>query len=133
MSPLAIRQFPSELPFPFSKAVEAGGFLFLSGQVSMADTGEPIYGDIQTQTRNVMQAIRRTLRDCGSDWDAVVKATVWLSDMKHFPAFNQEYRTFFSQGFPARSVVGCQLAFGLDVEIEVQAIKKDRCQRKPLP
>ena len=124
MTSTEIKRYSSELPFPFSKAIEAGGFLFLSGQVSMSEIGEPIHGDVKTQTRNIMEGIKRTLIACGSDLNAVIKATVWLSDMKHFAEFNQEYRTFFPDGFPARSVVSCNLAFGLDVEIEVQAIKK---------
>ncbi len=124
MPSLEIKRFPTALPFPFSKAVEAGGFLFLSGQVSMSETGEPLYGDVKTQTRNIMTGIERTLLACGSDLDAVVKVTVWLSDMNHFTDFNQEYRTFFPHGFPSRSVVSCNLAFGLNVEIEVQALKK---------
>ncbi|MBS1155484.1 MAG: endoribonuclease [Proteobacteria bacterium] len=119
-----IKRYPSDLPFPFSKAVEAGGFLFLSGQVSMSETGEPVFGDIKTQTRNIMAGIQGTLLACGSDLDAVVKVTVWLSDMKHFSDFNQEYRSYFPNGFPTRSVVSCNLAFGLDVEIEVQALQK---------
>ncbi len=119
---MEIQRFKSELPFPFAKAIAAGGFLFLSGQVAMSENGEPIYGDVQTQTRHVMANIKRTLLECGSNLDAVVKVTVWLSDMKHFTAFNQEYASFFSQGFPARSVVSCKLAFDLDVEIEVQTL-----------
>jgi 2-iminobutanoate/2-iminopropanoate deaminase len=124
MTLLEIKRFPSDLPFPFSKAVEAGGFLFLSGQVSMSETGEPLHGDVTIQTRNIMAGIERTLLACDSGLDAIVKVTAWLSDMKHFAAFNQEYRTFFPHGFPSRSVVSCNLAFGLDVEIEVQALKK---------
>nr|WP_321270021.1 RidA family protein [uncultured Tolumonas sp.] len=117
-----IKRYQSELPFPFAKAIAAGGFLFLSGQVSISESGEPIYGDVQTQTRHIMASIKHTLLACGSSLDAVVKVTVWLSDMKHFAAFNQEYASFFPQGFPARSVVSCKLAFDLDVEIEVQAL-----------
>lgn len=124
MTSLEIKRFPSELPFPFAKAVEAGGFLFLSGQVSMSETGEPLHADVAIQTRNIMAGIERTLLACDSGLDAIVKVTVWLSDMTHFAAFNQEYRTFFPNGFPTRSVVSCNLAFGLDVEIEVQALKK---------
>ncbi|EEG09667.1 RidA family protein [Pseudogulbenkiania ferrooxidans] len=124
--PYAITRFASELPFPFSRAVEAGGFLFLSGQVSMSETGEPIRGDVQTQTHNIMAGIERTLLSCGSDLSAVVKVTVWLSDMKHFAEFNQAYAVYFPEGFPVRSVVSCKLAFDLDVEIEVQALAPNK-------
>lgn len=118
----AITRFSSTLPFPFSRAVQAGGFLFLSGQVSMSEQAEPMRSDITTQTHNIMAAIERTLQSCGSSLNAVVKVTVWLSDMKHFAEFNQAYAAYFPAGFPARSVVCAKLAFELDVEIEVQAL-----------
>jgi len=117
-----MKRYITELPFPFSKAISAGGFLFLSGQVAMSEQGEPIYGDVKSQTRHVMESIKKTLLACGSDLNSVIKVTVWLSDMKHFAAFNEQYASFFSNGFPARSVVSCKLAFDLDVEIEVQAL-----------
>ncbi len=117
----AIIRYPTELPFPFAKAVAANGFLFLSGQVAMDDSGSPQYGDVPTQTRLILNNLQRTLIACGGAWEQVVKVTVWLSDMAHFAAFNQEYQRHFPAGFPARSVVSCQLAFGLDVEIELQA------------
>jgi len=116
-----IIRYPTELPFPFAKAVAANGFLFLSGQVAMDDSGNPQYGDVPTQTRLILNNLQRPLIACGGAWEQVVKVTVWLSDMAHFAAFNQEYQRHFPTGFPARSVVSCQLAFGLDVEIELQA------------
>ncbi|ANC42034.1 enamine deaminase RidA [Hafnia alvei] len=119
-----IHRFASELPFPFAKAVQAGDFLFLSGQVSMSAEGKPIYGSVAEQTENIMQSIAKTLSECGSDLDSVVKVTVWLSDMKHFAEFNQVYETYFKQGFPARSAISCDLVMGLDVEVEVQAVIK---------
>ncbi|WP_252346115.1 pyridoxal-phosphate dependent enzyme [Paludibacterium sp. B53371] len=116
-----IQRYPSERPFPFARAVAAGDFLFLSGQVAMSASGEPLPGDVASQTHHIMQAIQRTLQHCGTDLDAVVKVSVWLSDMQHFAAFNQAYRHYFPRGLPARSVVSSRLAFDLDVEIEVQA------------
>lgn len=120
-----ITRFSSSLPFPFSRAIQAGGFLFLSGQVSMSDQAEPLRGDIATQTHNIMAAIERTLQSCGTELSAVVKVTVWLSDMQHFAEFNQAYAAYFPAGFPVRSVVSARLAFDLDVEIEVQALAPD--------
>lgn len=117
-----MKRYESPIPFPFSRAVEANGFLFLSGQVSMNAKGEPIHGSIQQQTLTVLRNIAETLESCGSSLDKVVKVTVWLSDMAHFQAFNEAYKTCFPNGFPARSTVVSQLAFGLDVEIEVQAV-----------
>lgn len=114
--------YNSTLPYPFARAVEANGFLFLSGQVSMNSSGEPVHGSVEEQTLLIMKNIQETLASCGSTINRVVKVTVWLSDMAHFQTFNQVYRTCFPDGFPARTTVVSKLAFGLDVEIEVQAL-----------
>ena len=116
-----IVRYPSELPFPFSRAVRAGGFLMLSGQVPMTATGEVVKGTIEEQTEAVMTRIGETLQHCGADFSQVVKATVWLSDMKHFSGFNEVYKRYFEAGLPVRSTVTSGLALGVDVEIEVQA------------
>lgn len=117
----SIRRYPSDLPLPFSKAVRAGGFLFLSGQVPLDDQGQPLRGDIGMQTRAVMDRIAATLAQAGASLDNVVRATVWLSDLSTFGAFNEAYRTYFGNGFPARSTVQAKLAMDVGVEIEVQA------------
>ncbi|MQT60841.1 RidA family protein [Pseudomonas sp. FSL R10-1350] len=116
-----IKRYPSHLPFPFSRAIRVGDFLFLSGQVSMNAQGEVVRGDISVQTEAVMTRISETLAECGVGFDQVVKATVWLSDMQHFTGFNEVYKRHFPNGFPVRSTVGAQLALGVDVEVEVQA------------
>ena len=116
-----IKRYPSHLPFPFSKAIRVGDFLFLSGQVPMNAQGEVVRGDISVQTEAVMTRISETLAECGVGFDQVVKATVWLSDMQHFTGFNEVYKRHFPNGFPVRSTVGAQLALGVDVEVEVQA------------
>jgi len=117
-----LTHYPSTLPYPFARAVEANGFLFLSGQLSMNAQGEPVTGTIEQQTQRVMNNIATTLQSCGSSLDKIVKVTVWLSDMQHFSAFNTHYSEYFTAGFPARTTVVSRLAFGLDVEIEVQAV-----------
>lgn len=116
-----IQRFPSSLPFPFSRAVKAGGFLFLSGQIPMSASGEVVKGDIQAQTRAACERIGESLQACGARFDQVVKATVWLSDMSHFAGFNEVYKEFFGAALPVRSTVASALALGVDVEIEVQA------------
>jgi len=118
----SIKHSPTALPFPFSSAVEVGGFLFLSGQVAMTADATPIRGDVQSQTQVIMDNISRTLAAHGAKLEDVFKVTVWLSDMKHFSDFNQAYAAYFTNGFPVRSVISAKLAFDLDVEIEVQAI-----------
>ena len=116
-----LQRFPSTLPYPFSKAIRVGDFLFLSGQIPMSADGEVVRGDIQAQTAAVMTRIGETLAECGSSFDQVVKATVWLSDMQHFAGFNEVYQRHFSNGYPVRSTVSTGLALGVDIEIEVQA------------
>ncbi|MGS4679515.1 RidA family protein [Enterobacter soli] len=117
-----MKKYASTMPFPFSRAVEANGFLFLSGQLSMTNTGEPVKGSVEEQTRLVLQNVEATLKACGSSLDKIVRITVWLSDMAHFQAFNNAYRPHFPDGFPARTTVVSRLAFDLDVEMEVQAL-----------
>lgn len=119
---MSVQRFPTDKPFPFSDMVKANGFLFLSGQVSMTPEGEPLPGSVTEQTQRIVDAIERTLARAGAALNDIVRVQVWLSDMKYFAEFNAAYRSRFPHGFPARSVVASRLAFGLDVEIEVQAI-----------
>lgn len=116
-----IARYPSTLPLPFSRAVRAGGFLFLSGQIPMDQDGQVVRGDIAAQTRATMDRIGESLAIAGAGFDDVVKATVWLSDLTLFQQFNAVYQSYFPNGFPVRSAVEAKLAFGVDVEVEVQA------------
>ncbi len=110
------------LPYPFAKATEVNGVLYLSGQVAMTDNAEPLYGSVSEQTAVILNNIASTLNNLGSDISRIYKVTVWLSDMAHFHEFNREYARWFTGNYPARSVVSASLAFDLDVEIEVQAL-----------
>jgi reactive intermediate/imine deaminase len=116
-----ITRYPSALPAPFSKAVLAGGFLFLSGVLPMDAQARIVEGDVQEQTRVVLARIAATLAELGSGMRDVVRATVWLGDLEDFGAFNQEYAKHFPDGLPARSCVQAVLYKGAKVEIEVQA------------
>ena len=116
-----IQRFATPLPVPFSKAVKANGFVFLSGQLAMDATGNILGTDIQEQTRFVLERIAATLQEVGSSMADVVKATVWLSSLDDFAAFNEEYRKHFVGGLPVRSTVEAKLYRGALVEIEVQA------------
>jgi len=120
----AIIRVPSELPFPFSKAVHAGGFIFLSGQIPIDHEGKPVRGPIADQTRVVLDRVAATLKECGAGMEDVVRVTVWLSDLTLFAEFNQIYREYFQQtALPVRSTVSAVLAFDVDVEIEVTAYR----------
>jgi 2-iminobutanoate/2-iminopropanoate deaminase len=119
-----IERIPTPLPVPFSKAVRAGGFLFLSGQLAMDANGNIVEGDITVQTRVVLERIAATLQECGATMGDVLKTTVWLRSLDDFAAFNDEYRKHFSAGLPARSTVEAKLYRNAKVEIEVTALAR---------
>ncbi len=116
-----LKHYPSTLPLPFSKAIRAGNLLLLSGQVSMSSNGEVIKGSITEQTNTIMERIGETLRECGADYNNIIKTTVWLTSMEHFSEFNEAYKKYFVENLPVRSTVTAGIALDLDVEIEVQA------------
>ena len=121
-------RYPSPLAAPLSKAVRAGDFLFLSGQTPKNADLTPLRGDIQTQTRNVLEAIQASLAEHGLGMEHVVRATCWLSDIKFMKSFNEVYSSYFIEGLPVRSTVEAKLSQDVDVEIEVTAwspTKKD--------
>ena len=122
---IAIRRYPTPLPVPFSKAVRAGDFLFLSGVLAMDAQARIVDGDIQVQTKVVLERIAATLEECGATMAQVVRATIWLADLADFAAFNAEYAKHFGGGLPARSCVQAVLYQGAKVEIEVQAFVRD--------
>ena len=121
----AIRRYPTPLPVPFSKAVRAGDCLFLSGVLAMDAQANIVEGDIQVQTKVVLERIAATLEECGATMAQVVKATIWLADLGDFAAFNAEYAKHFGGALPARSCVQAVLYKGAKVEIEVQAFVRD--------
>jgi reactive intermediate/imine deaminase len=119
-----ITRIPSELPFPFSRAVRAGGFIFLSGQIALDDAGLPVQASIEDQTKLVLDRVAATLAICNASLADVVRVTVWLSDLALFARFNEVYRAYFPpSALPARSTVRAALAFDVDVEMEITAYK----------
>lgn len=106
---------------PFSKAVRAGDFVFLSGQVAMGDDGAIVAGGIEAQTRRAIENIRAILMPLNLDLKDVVKATVWLADTRDFWSFNGVYREYFGEALPARSCVRADMMVDCKVEIEVTA------------
>ncbi|MCJ2130798.1 RidA family protein [Methylobacterium sp. E-045] len=115
-------RYPSPLPAPLSKAVRAGPFLFLSGQTPKNPDLTPLRGDIKAQTANTLDAIKATLNEFGLDLGAVIRCTVWLSDIGLIKDFNEIYMDYFRDSLPVRSTVEAKLVNGVDVEIEVTAI-----------
>lgn len=109
---------------PYSQAVKAGGFLFLSGQIPLDPaTGEFVSGGIMEQTERVMDNIAAVLAEAGVGFDAVVKTTIFLTDLANFGVVNEVYGSRFSAEPPARSTVEVKgLPRGALVEIEVLAL-----------
>nr|WP_083332753.1 RidA family protein [Hyphomonas sp. Mor2] len=105
--------------YPFSPAVEADGWVFLSGALGITPEGKLIEGGIEPETRQTMDNIQATLESAGLGMDRVVKCTVFLADIAEWPAFNEVYKTYFDGNYPARSALGASgLALGARVEIE---------------
>jgi len=119
--------FPSSDPalkaLPFSEAVGIGDLLFVSGQIGNAPgTLDLVPGGIEAESRRALENMGAILERHGSSLDCVVKCTVFLADMREWPAFNEVYRSFFTHGLPARSALGASgLARGARVEIECVA------------
>jgi 2-iminobutanoate/2-iminopropanoate deaminase len=109
---------------PYSPAVRAGEWVFLSGQVPFdPDTGQLVGGDIAAQTRRVLANIGTLLAAAGLSYDAVVRTTVFLADMNDFAAMNGAYAEFFTEPYPARSTVqAARLPRDARVEIDVIAL-----------
>ena len=110
-------------PLPFSPAVKAGPFVFVSGQVAMGDNGEIVPGGIEAQTRQTLKNVENALALAGCTLNDVVKSTVWLDDARDFWTFNRVYAEFFSENKPARSTTQATLMIDAKVEIEVIAYK----------
>jgi 2-iminobutanoate/2-iminopropanoate deaminase len=112
-------------PLPFSKVVEANGFVFLAGQVGDAPGGHgAVPGGIEAETRQMLENVGTLLRAVGLDYRDVVKATVYLRDFGEFAAMNGVYREFFPTEPPTRATVGVTaLAADYRVEIEVIAAR----------
>ena len=106
-----------------SRAVRAGDFVFLTGQVPMQNGAVMTHGSIEDQTRVVLDDIMATLALAGCDRNDVVKSMVWLTSRDDFPGFNAVYAEYFPEQPPARSAIVNDLLVDVKVEIEVIAYK----------
>ena len=114
---------PSDLPF--SKVVEANGFVFLAGQIGDASGSHgPVPGGIEAETRQMLENVGALLRAVGLDYGDVVRCTVYIVDIGEFYTMNQVYREYFTGDLPARATVQVGgLAVGARIEIEVTAAR----------
>lgn len=112
---------------PYSQAIKAGDFLFISGQIPIdPETGELVTGQIDLETRKVMENLEAILKNADYTFENVVKASIFLSDMALFNAVNQVYGEYFNmEAAPARETVAVKtLPKNVNVEISLIAYKK---------
>jgi 2-iminobutanoate/2-iminopropanoate deaminase len=109
---------------PYSQAIQANGFIFISGQIPLDPaTGKLIEGDIRVQTERVMENLKGIVEAAGSSLDKVVKTSVFLKDMNDFAAMNETYGRYFPSNPPARATVEvARLPRDVRVEIELIAL-----------
>jgi len=109
---------------PYSQAVRAGPFLFISGQGPVdPKKGEILVNDVVGQTRQALENVKAILEESGSSLDKVVKANVYLSDIDDFSVMNEVYSEYFKENPPARTTIeASRLPFDIHVEIDVVAL-----------
>jgi len=110
---------------PYSQAIKTGNLLFVSGQIPINPATNTITGDIQSQTRQVLDNLRAVLAAGGGSLSDIVKTTVFLKSLNDFSTMNEVYRQYFIDSPPARSTVEVAgIPKGALVEIEAIAIVK---------
>ena len=108
-----------------SKAVRAGDFVFLTGQVPMKNGAVVTDGSIEEQTIIVLDEIKSTLTEAGCELQDVVKSMVWLKNRDDFPGFNAVYGEYFPHDPPTRSAIVSNFLVDILVEVEVVAYKPE--------
>jgi 2-iminobutanoate/2-iminopropanoate deaminase len=121
------RIFPPNVPTPrgpYSPAVRAGDFIFVSGQGPVDPITDKLTpGDIQHETRQVLKNLKTILEACGATLADVVKCSVFLKDASEFKAMNEVYTELFGTNRPARTTVVCEFVNPMRVEIDCVAYK----------
>jgi 2-iminobutanoate/2-iminopropanoate deaminase len=110
---------------PYSQAIAAGNFVFVSGQIPMdPSTGDIVSENIKAETIQVMENIKAILSEAGLGFDHIVKTSIFLTDMQAFAQVNEVYGSYFTSEFPARETVQVSaLPKNVNVEITVIAVK----------
>lgn len=109
---------------PYSQAIAAGGFVFVSGQIpTNPSTGEIVTGGIKAEAKQVMENIKVILSEAGLEFSNIIKTSIFLTDMQNFAQVNEVYGTYFTDQFPARETVQvAALPKNVNLEISVIAI-----------
>jgi len=114
---------PTALPgVPYSPAIKAGDYIFVSGQVGHVDSqGKKLEG-VEAQTRQVLDNMQRVLEAAGASMDDVVKVTVFLVKAEDFSKMNEVYKTYFTRDLPARSTVIVAALARPEIVVEIESI-----------
>lgn len=112
-------------PLPFARAVEADGWLYVSGQVAM-ENGEIVKGGIVSESRRAIENLIAILKEAGYGVEDVVRVGVWLDDPRDFWSFNGVYAEYFGANPPARACVQSPMMVDCKVEVECVAYRADR-------
>ncbi len=107
---------------PYSHAIIANGFIFVSGQGPRNPQTRQIAPDFEGQARQVFTNLKTILEGAGVNLKDVVKVNAYLSNLEHFQVFNTVYREFFPEDFPTRTTVGAALLENYLIEVDVIAV-----------
>jgi 2-iminobutanoate/2-iminopropanoate deaminase len=117
--------FPEDGPppaGPYSPAIRANGFIFVSGQGPIdLESGQPLRGAIEDQVHRTIKNLALILESAGSSLDKIVKTTIYLKDIKNFTKVNEVYGSYFQEVPPARTTIQAA-ALPLDIDVEIEAI-----------
>ena len=111
---------------PFHPAVQAGDYIFVSGQVAKDEQGNMCVGNIEEETRWTLESIRRILALEGADLSDVVKITVYLEDARDFGRYNGVFKEYFAEGRIARTTVEARAVISCKIEMDAIAYKPVR-------
>jgi 2-iminobutanoate/2-iminopropanoate deaminase len=106
---------------PYTPVAIVGDMVYTAGQTGVDVSGEVVDGGIEAQTRRALENIRLCLEAAGCSLGDVVKVNAYLTSLDDFPVYNDVYREFFDEPYPARTTVGASLPSGLLVEIDAVA------------
>ena len=124
VSPVFAQEAVPLKTLPFSPARQAGGLLFISGQIARTADGADVKESVAAETHQTMKNIGRILEEHGYAYDDLVSVTVWLSDIEDYHEMNKAYASYFKEQFPARACTGgAQIVFDFRVEIAAIAYK----------
>ena len=114
---------PTGSELPFARATEADGWLYVSGQVPIAN-GELVAGNITDQAHAAIQNVIAILKEAGYGMEHVVRCGIWLDDVRDFGAFNKVFREYFGENPPARATVASRMMVDCKIEIDCIAYKQ---------